>query len=595
MAPDVGTRAHQRMVGRDDLRERLRQHLAELAASASAGPGRLVWVEGEAGIGKTRLLAEAELLAAEAGVHVLRAAAWSDPATPAFWLWTQVLRHALARSGTPATPDAVTARWGQRGGAVTRILPESGATSTAPSQRGADRFPLFDAVAATLAAEAASGPVVVVLDDLHWADPDSLQLLVFLVSTGLPPGVLVLGAWREHETTPDDAVDDARARLARHGEVLRLTGLSPPDVGALVAATSGIRLDAGQAQELTARTAGNPLFAAEVGRLAAARGDGAVGRLVPDSARALLRRRLARLPHPCVTMLAAAAVVGAAPSLRLVAAATGEPLDEVADRLAEAARAGLAEVDDGSLAFSHALVREALVETVPGPQRRALHAATADALAARVDLDPARLAEAAHHAVAALPAGDLDRAVEWGTRAAAAAFESQAYADASRGFRRVAEVLDVADRRRGGVLRGWGEALAASGEPEAARAAFEEAAALARRAGDAHALAAAALGFAAGLAGFEVRLFDTTQIGLISEALDALPTTDSVVRADLLARLSVALSYTDDDDARPALAEEALAMARRVGDAPRRGARPGRPLRRPRRPGAHRPPGRRGR
>ena len=428
-----------------------------------------------------------------------------------------------------------------------------------------DRFPLFDAVHAVLGAEARDRPLPVLLDDLHWADADSLQLLAFLAASCSPDGVVVVAAWRSDETAPGDPADDVRVALERAAEVLTLTGLGADDLGDLVAETSGLRLTAADARTLAERTGGNPLFASEAGRLAAARGEGgSVVWLVPDSARALLRLRLARLTQPCAATLAAAAVAGATPPLRTVAAVSGQPLDVVADHLEEAETAGLATLEDGVVAFRHALVRDALVETLSGARRRALHAAACDHLADRVEVAPSVLAEAAHHALAALPLGDADRAVRWASAAAAAAFTSRAYAAAAQWWQRVAGVVEPDDPRRSTVLLGRAEALLAAGDLDAARVVFEEAAALARSNDDPEALAAAALGYAAGLTGFEVRLHDQAQVALLTEALAALPTTDSVTRADLLARLSVAVAYTSDDAERRDLAEQAVAMARRV-------------------------------
>ena len=543
------------MVGRDDLRARL----LEVLRGADAAPGRLLWVEGEAGIGKTRLLAEAEALARAQGTRVVRGAGWADPATPAFWVWTQVLRELLDDVPEGRARPAATL--------VPELAPGLVQGAQEHLDHTVDRFPLFDAVHAVLQVETRRGPLLVLLDDVHWADVDSLRLLAFLAATGLPPGLVVVAAWRAHETVPGEVLDEQRVTLHRWAEVLTLSGLGADDLARLVADTSGLELDHDDAQELAARTGGNPLFASEMGRLAASRGEGAAAvRLVPDSARALLRRRLARLSQPCAATLAAAAVAGASPRLGTVAAVTGQTRVDVEEHLAEAASAGLAEDDDGVVSFRHALVRDALVETVPGARRRELHAAAAEHLAGSVDLSPAVLAQAAHHALEALPLGDPDRAVAWAGRAAAAAYDARAYAVAAQGWRRVADVVAADDPRRGGVLQQWAEALLADGDLDAARAVFQEAAALARRAGDAESLAAAALGYAAGLSGFEVRLHDTAQVALLTEALDALPATDSVTRVDLLARLSVAVAYTTDDAARPDLARQAVEMARRVGN-----------------------------
>ena len=327
------------MVGRDHLRLRLR----DLLGSAAGSPGRLVWVAGEAGIGKTRLLAQADAIARDLGLGVLRGAGWSDPATPAFWVWTEVVRQAAEAEGGRG--------WGAR------ARPGGGAGARARRRRCPQRRPHHRPVPALRRGPRRArrrGPRPAARGAARLpplADAESLQLLAFLAASGLPDGVVVVAAWRSEETAPGDPADDVRVALERAAEVLTLTGLGADDLGDLVAETSGLRLTAADARTLAERTGGNPLFASEAGRLAAARGEGgSVVRLVPNSARALLRRRLARLTQPCAATLAAAAVAGATPPLRTVAAVSGQPLDVVADHLEEAETAGLATLEDGVVA-----------------------------------------------------------------------------------------------------------------------------------------------------------------------------------------------------------------------------------------------------
>lgn len=360
---------------------------------------------------------------------------------------------------------------------------------------------------------AARRPLVVVLDDLHWADAGSLRLLRF-VAHGLARSPVLLAA------TAGSAPDDRTA-----GEVCRRTG-------------------------------GNPLFVRELGRLLAARGQWDAT-AVPEGVRAVLRRRLARVSQDCQTLLGAAAVLGVEFELEPLRA-IGEPDTDVLGLLDEAIGARLVLPRGTGYAFSHALVRDVLYAGLPLTRRGELHHRAGQAYQR---LDPTRLTELARHFVAALPVGDAVAAVDHARRAGRAAYVAQAYEVAGRQFRLALDALGGADPGlRVELLLALGDALARAGETGEARAAFLEAAGLAEE------LARAALGFGAGLSGFEVRLWDSEQIGLLEEALDALGDNDSVSRARVMARLSIALSFVAPTDRRRVLAEQAVAMARRLAD-----------------------------
>ncbi|MGH9265965.1 MAG: hypothetical protein ACRD1D_14855, partial [Acidimicrobiales bacterium] len=180
----------------------------------------------------------------------------------------------------------------------------------------------------------------------------------------------------------------------------------------------------------------------------------------------------------------------------------------------------------------------------------------------------ARIPEIAAHALQGAVAGGDARALDWAVRAAERSFGLLAYEEAAAWYGRALDVLwtDGDDARRADLLIGRGEAHLAAGDLPAAREAYQQAAAIARRRGDAGQLARAALGLGAGFGGFEVRLLDPVQVDLLEEALAALARGPSLLRAWVLARLSVALSFMDAEPRRLALSEEAVAMAREVGD-----------------------------
>jgi tetratricopeptide (TPR) repeat protein len=526
------------LLGRSAFLELLRSSLA----AARAGRGALVWVSGEAGIGKTRLLAEFEQQALGCGALVLRAAGWKDASTPAFWLWTQVLREASAH-GDPVGWDT-----------EARALVHGAPTDADP----AGRFPLFDAVTRVVGGLAADQPVVLLLDDVQWADLGSLRLLRFL--TSVPVRVLVACAWR----TGGGVLPAEADELVSKAVVLDLHGLDQRQVAALIEEVAAVRTSEEEAAEVTALTRGNPLFVIELARLAASRGSTAVVDTVTTSAYGTIQRRVARVSQAGHELLSVAAVCGPESDLTLVSQLLGWLPDEVARALDEAEDVGLLSQRGGRLSFTHALVRDAVYDALAPGRRRELHLAIAGALATSGGRN-GQAAELAHHLTRSMPLAPAERVVAAAVDAAAAAVGLQAYEEAADLFGQAICLLAPDDPGRLELLLARGESLLATGDLELARPAYLEAAELARRTGDADGLARAALGFASGLSSFEVRLQDSAQLVLLREALERLPGDDSELRALLLARFSIALSYDASTDDRAALAEEAVAMAGRLG------------------------------
>ena len=542
--------------GREEVRERLRRHLA----SAEHGAGGLVWISGEAGIGKTRLLLEVDRLGSSAGAQVLHGSGWADLGTPPFWLWTQVLREGVAGR----EPAELEQAWGSRSRAALGLLPELGEFAE-PGAEGAGRFPLFDAFDAVLDRLAEERALVLLLDDLHWTDAGSLTLLGFLARRCARRRVLLVGAWRTHEVGHGSDLAPLAEELATTGDHVSLAGLDEEAVRRLVAETAGLDLDLRQAGDLRARTEGNPLFVGELARLVRDRGAGVVLHAVPDTAQSIIRRRLGRVSQATHAILGVAAVTGSSTPFPVVARLAGVGLPAVAAATDEGAAAALVERSPAGVRFAHPLIRDVLVESVPPDRVREIHLARAESLREAAAGDPTLAAEITHHLLRALPLGSVDDAVHMGSLAGQVAYRAQAYEEAARHFREVLAVLPDGQEHRADLLVRHGQALVATGDLAAARAAFLAAADAARDQGRWLDLAQAALGFGSGLSGFEVQLWDQAQIDLLDEALDHAPP-DSPVRVDLLARLSVALSFTDRVRERVALAEEAVTLARQVGE-----------------------------
>lgn len=559
MARVLDTSASTPFVGRVRELAQIRQALAR----ARGGAGSVVLVTGEPGIGKTRLVEEA--FGGHRGPLAWGLCAAGDGA-PAFRPWIDVVRRITDRPVFPA--------WGD---AAEEVRPSADARPDRGTSAEVSRFRLFERVTDVLTAVSGDDPAVVVLDDLHRADEDSVRLLQFVGAEVRRLPCLVVGTYRDTDLDPEGPLATALADLARAGPQLQLAGLSPTEIGHLATAVLAAEGSGGgevlPGSELHSRTGGNPYFARELLRLTEADGLLRAPRgstPLPGGVRAVVHRRLARLPQPTYDLLSWAAVTGPTFEVDLVAAAASLPVAGVLAAMDPAVDARMVvPVDEQRLAFAHDLVRETLLGSMGLAGRSARHWALGCALAAVAGEDHERVTRAAAHLVAGVTAGDVATAVSWAVRAAERSRSMLAYDDAAAWYARA-----VATRRRavagdegeGRLLLELGAARLDAGRPQKAREAYLAAAELARTRGDGEQLADAALGLGAGLPGIEVPLFDQVQIDLLEEGLAALPGTDSSRRVWVLARLSVALAFVADHDRRRRLSEEAAEMARRLGD-----------------------------
>ena len=302
-----------------------------------------------------------------------------------------------------------------------------------------DPFPLYDAVAGYLRAHSARAPIVVVLDDLHAADPSTLRLAELVANQSRGMRVAILGSYRDVEARLSPSVDNALARLGRRGETVHLQRLEPAAVGELVRAALG-HADAETARMIHTASDGNPLFVRELLKLLESRGV-ATGD-VPAGVRAVIRERLALLSPATVALLQAAAVVGRTFAIGLAAEVAGVTPSAIEEAIAEAAAADVvAAVERGRYRFSHALVAETLASTLAVPVRTKLHRRAAETLEREHANDPAApFSEIAHHwlAVGVAAAPEALAAVE---RAAAAAEARVAFADAAELYEKALGVL----------------------------------------------------------------------------------------------------------------------------------------------------------
>jgi tetratricopeptide (TPR) repeat protein len=556
-------------------REREVDKLCEAADLALAGRGRLVLISGEPGIGKTRLAEQLTTYAHLRDALVLWGRCYEGDGAPAYWPWMQVVRaysvdHDPAALG--ATMGAGAADIAEIVSEVRRRLPDL----EPPPAVGAEqaRFRLFDSVTTFLVNASRREPLVVVLDDLHCADRPSLALLEFLAPQLGDARLLVVGMYRDTALQVEHPLTHTLGELARFRAPQRiaLRGFTRAQVARYVSLTAGVEPDDALVDAVHAKSEGNPFFVAEIVRLLSAEGEldtarGAIA--IPHEVRELIGRRLAPLSAHCRETLAIASVIGRDFELRVlqdVAGGSGERLLEALDEARAARVIGMPAT--GRYRFAHVLISDTLADGLPASRRVQLHRRVGEALerAFAGRLEP-HLAELAHHFLEAAAAGDVEPGLRYATAAAEQAGARLAHEEAARMYKRALSALDVAPvdgARRCDLLLALGEAHHRAGDHGYARAAFRQAADAARELGSSERLARATLGYGGPRGSFAV--VDVELVGLLEEALTALGARDDALRARLLARLAMELYFSGRGERRATLVDEAVAIARRLGE-----------------------------
>lgn len=573
-------------VGRDEQRK----VLLDAYKAASAGEGRTVLLAGEPGIGKTRLASELARVAHYEGCAVLFGRCDDGLAVP-----YQPFAEALG--GYVATVDSATlaAQLGPWGGDLARLLPQlpslvPGLAAPAQADPDTERLRIFEAVTALLGTIGDSAPVVLLLDDLHWAAKPTLLLLRHILRAP-PARLLVLGTYRDTDLDRTHPLSEVLADMRRVDGVERLAldGLDAQEVSSFIHAAAGTEVDATLDSVVAAiheETEGNPFFVGQVlrhlvetgvvvqheGRWTTRASPGSVG--IPEGVREVVGRRLGRLDDAANEVLAVASVIGREFDLTILSAVLGDP-DGTLDALESAERAHLIHGvtgRPGRWTFNHALVRSTLYEELPTTRRLRLHRDVGRALVGtKGDSDPAVLADLARHFAEAAALGETERAIDFGRRAAASAMASLAFEEAVGHINRVLDVLELVEPApvplRAEVMCDLVSAEYGANGLVAVRPVLRQAVEAARAADRPDLIAEAALRSAGTRTWAQPGIVDTELVAILQEALDKLPAGDSRHRAQAIARVSSEF-YFDPDQAehRLVLADEAMAMAERLGD-----------------------------
>ena len=560
-------------VGREKEMDELRAGLED----ALSGRGRLMMLVGEPGIGKTRTSEEFATYARLRNVQVLWGRCYEGEGAPAYWPWVQIIRAYVHDK----EPKELASEMGPGAADIAQVVSEVKERLPglpAPPQLEPDqaRFRLFDSITTFLKNASKSAPLMVVLDDMHWADKPSLLLLQFLAKELRGSRLLVLGTYRDVELRRQHPLAQTLGELNRENLSQRvlLRGLTEHDVRRFVEVTAGTTPSEALVQAVYRETEGNPFFVNEIvrllvadGRLEKAEGVKDWSVTIPQSVKEVVGRRLDHLSEECNKVLTIGAVIGREFGIKLLEKVAEVKGDRLLEALEEAMAARvIAELPKATdqYWFSHALIRETLYEELSTTRRIRLHRQIGEALE---ELDAeGNLPQLAYHFAEAAPGGDVEKAIAYATRAAERALAMTAYEEAVTHFERALQVMELdsatTDEGRFDLLLALGDAQLKSGDIPESHVRFDKAIEIARSLDDSNRLGRAVLGR---VSYFAIGIVDETAVALLDEALAAIGNEDSALRALLLAQRGISI-YFGSQTEKDQFATESIVVARRVGD-----------------------------
>jgi class 3 adenylate cyclase len=570
-------------------RQQERQRLLEAAKQAAEGNHSTILLSGEPGIGKTSLCTEVAKEAHDLGIAVLYGRCDED-LVASYQPFAEALSYLIIHASDSQLQDHVA----DSGGALLTLVPALAKRlpDLQPTQ-GADpdseRVRLFGAVVNLFALASADHGLLLVLDDLHWADKASLQLLRHVAATQHLSKVMILGTYRSSDISAGDPLSDTLASLRReaNAERIELVGLEGIEILEMMERVAGHDLDQGGvdlAHAVRRETEGNPFFTTELLRHLAETGlvhqddtgrwvasDDLYEKGLPQSVREVVGQRVDRLGEDVRKVLSQAAVIGRDFDMEVLAAVVQMDEDALLDIVDRGVQAGLLTEVEGvaeRLSFAHALTQHTLYEDLGAARRARAHRKVADVLEQMYGAAPeSRAAELAHHFLAATKSADVMKALTYCKMAGDQALAQLAPADALGWFTQALDLYPQVPSDEGlhcDLLIGLGTAQRQTGDP-AHRQVLLDAAAIAQTLGDRDRLVAAALANNRG--GVSVSgLVDAERVAVLEAALDAQGTQINSDQALLLATLAAELVYSDEHERWASVMAQALTTARHLDD-----------------------------
>jgi predicted ATPase len=459
--------------------------------AAKGGHAHVVLLTGEPGIGKTRLLDEVTLRTAQDGTVVLRGSASEAEGMPPFLPFLE----ALGRYIRLTPQDQLRIQVAAVPQMLASLLPELAVYfhdlhASPPLPPEQTRFRLYEAIGTFLDAISTSHALVLALDDLHWADTASLDLLCYLTYHQSNAHLLMLGAYRESELDRNPALARTLTELSRQRVLTTVVvgPLSATELDMLAISKYGGSLSPGVNLLLHAQSEGNPFFAEELldgwiesGALSQEHQQwvavAPLAHALPPTIVGALRQRFARLAPTIIDHLRVAAIIGRSFDLSLLAQVEEQEVEAVEECLLEAARVRLIRVDQqGGFLFSHDKIRECIYSEVSTSRRRRLHERIGHVLEAHYGQEYTvsmyQLADLAFHFA---HSGDRTRGVHYSFLAAKQALQTAAAEEAMSHYRTALELLGPDDRGRGDILLDLGEAALRAGKEQEAETIYEAA------------------------------------------------------------------------------------------------------------------------
>jgi predicted ATPase len=414
---------------------------------ALSGRGRLVMLVGEPGIGKTRTAQELATYAGLRGAQVLWGRSYEEQGVPPYWPWVQAIRSYVRERD----PEQLRSEMGAGAADIAEIVSDvkerlpglKPAPQLEPEQA---RFRLFDSITTFLKTASQRQPLVLVLDDLHWADQPSSMLLQFVARELGGARLLIIGTYRDMELSRQHPLTETLGELTRERLFQRvlLRGLTQEDVGRFIELAAGVTPPSALVTSVYTQTEGNPLFVTEVVRLLVQEGELSTDNVretdswtvrIPEGVREVIGRRLNRLSQRCNETLTAASILGREFTLDQLKPLSEDTSD---DRLFEVLEEALAArvIEElpqsvGRYQFTHALIQETLAEELSLTRRVRLHARIAQALEDLYgDDSEAHAAELAQHFAQAQTVLGTEKLVHYSLLAGKWALSARAYEEA---------------------------------------------------------------------------------------------------------------------------------------------------------------------